>query len=156
MFKDLRVCGGIYLMAWLGSIMNYFHLWKKMLYWIHYTFIPLTNEKLDAWRQTNSKTRVWTIQTSPLRLWVAGQINFSLDDMSRRELRNFGVEDILTNKEAHERPIITSPADNILTHIVVNSTKCWGPIWIITWILQNQNFYQGERNYSSIHMIFHL
>ena len=38
--------------------------------------------------------------------------------MSEDQLCNFGVEDILTDKEVDERPIITSPADNILTQIV--------------------------------------
>ena len=49
---------------------------------LHFTFIPLINEKLDAWRHAWSKHRVRTIKTSPLRLWVAGQIHCPLDDMS--------------------------------------------------------------------------
>ena len=49
---------------------------------LHFTFIPFINEKLDAWRHAWSKHRVRTIKTSPLRLWVAGEINCPLDDMS--------------------------------------------------------------------------
>ena len=63
--------------------------------------------------------RVRTIKTSPLRLWVAGQIHCPLDGMSEDQLWNFGVEGILTDEEFDERPIITSPTDNILTEIVV-------------------------------------
>ena len=39
---------------------------------LYFTFIPLINEKLDAWRHAWSKHRIRTIKTSPLRLWVAG------------------------------------------------------------------------------------
>ena len=39
---------------------------------LHFTFISLINEKLDAWRHAWSKHRIRTIKTSPLRLWVAG------------------------------------------------------------------------------------
>ena len=56
---------------------------------LHFTFIPLVNEKLDAWRHAWSKHRIRTIKTSPLRLWVAGQINCPLDDMSEDQLRKF-------------------------------------------------------------------
>ena len=84
---------------------------------LHFTFIPLINEKLDAWRHAWSKHRIRTIKTSPLRLWVAGQINCPLNHMSEGQLRNFGVEVILTDEEIDERPIITLLTD-ILTEIV--------------------------------------
>ena len=71
---------------------------------LHFTFIP--NKKLDAWRHTWWKHILQTIKTSPLRLWVAGQINGPLDGMSEDQL--------LTD----EKQIITSPTDNILTQIV--------------------------------------
>ena len=51
-------------------------------------------------------------------LWVAGQINCPLDDMNKDQVRNSGVEGILTVEEVDERPIITSPTD-ILTEIVL-------------------------------------
>ena len=56
---------------------------------LHFTFIPLINEKLDVWRHAWSKHRIRTVKTSPLRLRVAGQINCPLDDMSEDQLRNF-------------------------------------------------------------------
>ena len=86
---------------------------------LYFTFIPLINEKLDAWQHAWPKHRIRKIKTSPLRLWVAGQINCSLDDMSEGQLRNTGVEGILTDKEVGERPIITSLTD-ILTEIVLS------------------------------------
>ena len=93
---------------------------------LHFTFIPLINEKLDAWWQAWSKHRIRTIKTSPLRLWAAGQINCPLDLMSEDQLRNFGVEGILTDEEIDERPIITSPTD-ILTEIVLTQLNAEVP-----------------------------
>ena len=92
----------------------------------HFTFIPLINEKLGAWRHASSKHRVRTIKTSPLHLWVACQISCPLDDMSEDQLRNFGVEDILIDEEVDERLIITSPTD-ILTEIVLTQLNAEVP-----------------------------
>ena len=47
--------------------------------------------------------------------------------MSEDQLCNFGVEDILTDEEVDERPIITSPADNILTQIVLTQLNAEVP-----------------------------
>ena len=80
---------------------------------LYFTFIPLINAKLDAWQYAWSRT----IETSPLRFWFAGQTNCPLDDMSEDQLSYFAVEDILANEEVDEKPIITSPTDNILTQI---------------------------------------
>ena len=57
---------------------------------LNFTFIPLINEKLDAWRHGWLKHRGRTIKTSPLHLWVSGQINCPLDDMNEDQLYNFG------------------------------------------------------------------
>ena len=46
-----------------------------------------------------------------------------MDDMSEDPLHNFVVEIILTDEEVDERPIITSPIDNILTKNCAYSTK---------------------------------
>ena len=57
-----------------------------------------------------------------LHLYVSGlwvKRNCPLHDMTDNQLRNFGLEGILANQEADERPIITSPTDNILTQNVI-------------------------------------
>ena len=56
---------------------------------LHYTFIPLINNKLDAWRHAWSKHRIRTIKTSPIRLWALGQINSPTDDLTEDEVLNF-------------------------------------------------------------------
>ena len=79
---------------------------------LHFTFIP--NKKLDAWRHAWWKHILQTIKTSPLRLWLAGQINGPLDGMSEDQL--------LTD----EKPIITSLTD-ILTQIVRTQLNAEAP-----------------------------
>ena len=39
---------------------------------LHFVFIPLINEKLEAWRHAWSKYRLSTAKSSPIRLWVSG------------------------------------------------------------------------------------
>ena len=46
---------------------------------LHYIFIPLINNKLDAWRHAWSKHRIQTIKTSTIHLWILGQINSPAD-----------------------------------------------------------------------------
>ena len=52
---------------------------------LHYVFLPLINDKLDAWRQAWSKHRIRTLKTSPIPLWVSGQMNSTPDDDLRPE-----------------------------------------------------------------------
>ena len=87
---------------------------------LHFTFIPLMNEKVDAWWRAWWKHRVQTMKTSPLRLWVAGQINCLLDDMRKDQLSNFRVEGILTFEEVDERSIITSPTYILIEIVLLN------------------------------------
>ena len=47
-----------------------------------------------------------------------------MDDMSEDQLPNFGVEGILTDEEVDEKPVITSPTDNVLTTKCAYSAKC--------------------------------
>ena len=93
---------------------------------LHFTFISLISEKLDAWRRAWSNHSVRTIKTSNLRLWVAAQINCQLDDMSEDQSRNFGMEGILTDEEVDERPIITS-STGIVTEIVLTQLNAEVP-----------------------------
>ena len=93
---------------------------------LHFSFIPWINEKLNSCRHAWSKYRIRTIKTSPLSLWIAGQINYPLDDNSEDQLHNFVVESILTDEEVDKRLIIASPTD-ILTEIVLTQLKAEVP-----------------------------
>ena len=122
---------------------------------LHFTFIPLINEKLDAWRHARSKHCVRTIKTSPLRLWVAAQINCLLDDMSEDQLCNFRTEGILTDEEVDERPIITSPTD-ILTEIVLTQLNAEVPFESKRENYGINNFTKSKEIIALFVSIFHL
>ena len=82
---------------------------------LHYIFIPIINNKLDAWRHAWSKHRTRTIKTSPIRLWVSGQINSPTDDLTEDEVLNFGVEGMIAEDcQVDQRPILTNHAVNHL------------------------------------------
>ena len=66
---------------------------------LHYIFIPLLNNKLDAWRHAQSKHRIRTIKTSPIRLWISGQINYPTDDLTEDEVLNLGVEGLIAEDD---------------------------------------------------------
>ena len=70
---------------------------------LHYIFIPLINNKLDAWRHAWSKHRIRTIKTSLIRLWVLGQTNSPTDDLTEDEVLNFGVEGLIAEDDQIDR-----------------------------------------------------
>ena len=88
---------------------------------LHYIFIPLINNKLDAWRHAWSKHRIRTIKTSLIRLWVSGQINSPTDDLTEDEVLKFGVEGLISeDDQTDRRPTFCAPTDQILTNHAVS------------------------------------
>ena len=88
---------------------------------LRYMFIPIINNKLDAWRHAWSKYRIRTIKTSPIRLWVSGQINSPTDDLTEDKVLNFGVEGLIAeDSQVDHRPTFCAPTDQILTNHAVN------------------------------------
>ena len=67
---------------------------------------------MHAWQYAWSKHLVQKIKTSPLRPWVAGQINCPLDDMNEDQLCQFGVEGILSDEYIDEKPSFVSCSMN--------------------------------------------
>ena len=87
----------------------------------HYISIPIINNKLDAWRHAWSKHRIWTIKTSPIRLWVSRQMNSPTDDLTEDEVLNFGAEGLIDEDgEVDQRLTFCAPTDQILTNYAVN------------------------------------
>ena len=41
---------------------------------LHYVYLPKINEKLELWRNAWSRHRTRTVKSSPIRLWVSGQL----------------------------------------------------------------------------------
>ena len=60
---------------------------------LHYVYQPkLINEKLELWRNAWSKHRIRTVRSSPIHLWVSGQLLNPVGiDLYRGELDCYGV-----------------------------------------------------------------
>eukprot|EP00112_Aurelia_sp_Birch-Aquarium-sp1_P022602 Seg6421.1 transcript_id=Seg6421.1/GoldUCD/mRNA.D3Y31 product="hypothetical protein" protein_id=Seg6421.1/GoldUCD/D3Y31 len=92
---------------------------------LQYVFLPEINNRLLIWREAWSSHRMRTIKTSPLRLWISGQMqNPSGIQMSHEELEFYGTEGIIEDdsNEPHEggRPIFYAPdvlSDELLQHL---------------------------------------
>ena len=95
---------------------------------LHSGFLSLINDKLDTWRKAWYKHRMRTIKTSPIRLWVPGQINSTLgDDLNPEQLLHYGVEgivDSIGNEIAdNDRPIFCSSAAEVITEGVLSTLQ---------------------------------
>lgn len=84
---------------------------------LHYVYLPLINEKLSTWRCAWSKHRLRTAKSSPMRLWISGQLNFPVDlELTRDEYDYYGVEGNIEQETVHDnRPIFSADSDQLLT-----------------------------------------
>ena len=69
-----------------------------------------------------------TIKTSSLRIWIAGQIHYPIDDMAEEELNNFGVKGILGNNNDDNRPIFNAPTGHFLIPVVIAQLRVEIPL----------------------------
>ena len=73
---------------------------------LHFIYLPTINEKLKIWQNAWSRHRIRTIRSSPLRLWLAGQMQDPGPDVTMLDLNNYGVEGIVTDDEVRDnRPV---------------------------------------------------
>ena len=82
--------------------------------------------KLKLWQRAWSNHRMRSVRSSPLRLWIAGQIQNPVGvQLSTDELQFFGVEGLEDNDreedESDDRPIFSPPilqlADNCIAEL---------------------------------------
>ena len=95
---------------------------------LHYVFLPLINDKIDACRQVWSKHRMQTIKTFPIRLWVSGQMNSTPDDdVGPEQLLHYDVEGVVGgdgNKIVdNDGPIFCSFTEKVLTDGVLSASQ---------------------------------
>ena len=80
---------------------------------LHHTYLLEINNKLRIWQRAWANHRMRTIETSPLRLWIAGQAQDPVGlDIPLHDLSQYGVEgDIDDETDEHEegRPIFFPP-----------------------------------------------
>ena len=77
----------------------------------HQVFLPKINETLELWRNAWSKHRVRTMKSSPLHVWVAGQLQNPVgieDDFV--DVQHYGVEGVLHDeRDENNGPIFDMP-----------------------------------------------
>ena len=97
---------------------------------LHYVYLKLINKSLNVWREAWNKHRIRTTKTSPLRLWISGQLQNPFGaDIPSEYLELYGVE---RNVKDHciedERPTFVSPTDGILDEQIIESLHAEIPL----------------------------
>ena len=133
------------------------------LYALHLVFLPKIEEKLQIWKEAWSHHRMRTTKSSPLRLWVSGQLQnpAGLLEMPGQTIPElYGVEGIVDDAspdiDGMERPIFGSPAvPNIITEACKEELRRKiSPMWSssnfgIDVYLDALNIINGHQNFAS-------
>ena len=74
---------------------------------LHYVYLPQINSKLEWWRQAWSTHQLRTVNSSPIRLWVSGQINNPIDISPHEVDAYYGTDGYISGDErdGNKRPI---------------------------------------------------
>jgi len=79
---------------------------------LHYVYLPVINEKLKVWSSAWSRHRMRTTRSSPIRMWVSGQLQNPLGiELVGSAIQEYGVEGIIDDDredESESRPILQS------------------------------------------------
>ena len=77
---------------------------------LHFVYLSKINEKIVVWKNAWANHRMRTTKTSPLQLWVAGQMqNPTGIELSDDELEFYGTEGNVEGLENNTRPIFSVP-----------------------------------------------
>ena len=78
---------------------------------LHHVYLHSMNRKLELWRQAWSHHRMRTTRSSPLRLWIAGQLQNPVGiEQTATEIADYGVDGIIRNDgDGDSRPIFAPP-----------------------------------------------
>ena len=81
---------------------------------LYFVYVP--NEKLDAWRHAWSNHWIRTVRSSPVRLWVSGQINCPLEiELTGQEQYFYDREGVISEAAVDKtRPIYSSTTSDII------------------------------------------
>ena len=109
-----------------GVLSYYYHLFyfledqnfldpinDKQIAALHYVYMDEINSKLKLWQRAWSNHRMRTVRSSPLRLWIAGQVQNPVGvELSADELQLYGaegLEDIGVDEAESDRPFFAPP-----------------------------------------------
>ena len=77
---------------------------------LHHTYLNEINNKLHIWQKAWANHRMRRTKTSPLRLWIAGQVQNPVGlDIPVNDLEHYGVEGDINNENEGDRPIFSPP-----------------------------------------------
>ncbi len=98
---------------------------------LHHVFLPKINNQLEVWKQAWSTHRIRTTRSSPLRMWVAGQLQNPMGiELTIDEIDNYGADgNIDDSTEDNERPIFYPPSfvvPEACQHILDNEAPATG------------------------------
>ena len=100
---------------------------------LHFVYLPVINEKLKIWSSAWSRHRMRTTRSSPIRLWVSGQLQNPLGiELVGSATEYYGVEGIIDNSSEGEddsRPILESLSifltDQCKSHLASQVPSPW-------------------------------
>ena len=73
---------------------------------LHYVYLPLIGEKLERWKQAWSTHQLRTVNSSPIRLWLSGQMTHPIGVAPDNVDEFYGAEDYNNTEEQEDtRPI---------------------------------------------------
>ena len=77
---------------------------------LHYTY-QILMKNYELWRNAWSRHRMRTVKSSPIRLWVSGQLQNPVGiELSSAELQSYGAEGVLDEERVEDRsPIFEAP-----------------------------------------------
>ncbi|KXJ10280.1 hypothetical protein AC249_AIPGENE17520 [Exaiptasia diaphana] len=82
---------------------------------LHHVYKREINRRMEVWRRAWSNHRMRTTKSSPVRMWISGQMQNPLGmDLTEEEILHYGVEgDTQFSDEEVERPILNPPSFDI-------------------------------------------
>lgn len=82
---------------------------------LHYVYLQHINRNLDVWRNAWFHHRLRTVGSSPMRLWLSGQMQNPVGiELEEQEIQEYGIEDEETEdiaEDAYARPIYEAPVN---------------------------------------------
>ena len=78
---------------------------------LYHVYLPKINRKLELWKNAWSRHRVRTKNSSPLRVWVADQLQNPVGiECDIADIEHYGVEGVLhEERDEDSRPIFEAP-----------------------------------------------
>lgn len=100
---------------------------------LHHVFLHKIQEKLDMWSKAWSQHRLRTAKSSPIRMWVAGQLQTPVGvELESEAISSYGVEGFINDEVqdgSQRRPMFQPPSvqlsDNCIQQLQHEVPSTW-------------------------------